>query len=313
MPKYIGIDTSNYTTSVALYDNLNRSVINKRKLLEIKQGKVGIRQSEAVFLHVNQISDLIKEVISDLKETPLAIGVSKSPRDIKGSYMPCFMVGVSVASILSSAYKIPFYEFSHQSGHIVSALYSKDKLDLIKDKKQFIAFHVSGGTTEALIVNHDKDSIVKSQIIAKSLDLKAGQLIDRVGNMLGLKFPAGPELENLALKYNDKIKTKPFISGYDCSFSGVENQCQKMLDNNEPPAKIARFCIEYILSYLALLCEKFILNFGNIPMLFSGGVMSNSIIRNSLENKYSNVIFSKPEFSRDNAVGLAILANFKNS
>lgn len=312
MSKYIGIDTSNYTTSVSLYDTLSGSCVNKRKLLKVRDGEIGVRQNEAVFLHINQINVLIDEVIKSLDSPPSAIGVSKSPRDEEGSYMPCFTVGVSVASILSSVYKIPYYTFSHQSGHIASALYSKNRLDLLKDKRQFIAFHVSGGTTEALIVDHDKDNIIKSSIAAKSLDLKAGQLIDRVGNMLGLKFPSGPDLEKLALEYKDEVKVKPFLNGCDCSLSGVENLCKKMLDNNEKKPKIARFCIEYILKSLDLMCKKLMLNYHGVPILFAGGVMSNSIIRNSLENKY-NAVFSKPEFSSDNAVGLAVLASLKES
>ena len=302
----LGIDTSNYTTSIALYDGNN--IRHKKRMLKVKNGELGLRQSEAVFQHINQIPNLIADIMQIEYGKIKAIGVSKSPRDEEGSYMPCFTVGVSVAKVISELCKVPMYTFSHQMGHIVSALYSANRLDLLS--KEFLAFHVSGGTTEAVIVRPDMKNVIKCEKVFKTLDLNAGQAIDRVGVMLGLTFPVGMDLEKLALNYTEAIKTKPCIKGVDCCLSGLENICKKMKDENESNNKIARFCIEYIINTLDMVCQKLIKEYGNLPIVFSGGVMSNSIINNRFTKKYG-AIFASPEFSSDNAAGLAILSAVK--
>lgn len=309
MNNYLGIDTSNYTTSVAVYND-NKKIIHSKKLLPVKQGQLGLRQSDAVFHHVQQLPDVMNNVINRLDALPTAIGVSKAPRDIQGSYMPCFTVGISSARILSSVLNIPCYMFSHQTGHIVAALYSANRLDLLNER--FLAFHVSGGTTEAVIVEPDKDSIIRTNLVAKTLDLNAGQAIDRVGNMMGIDFPAGPKIDELALQYNGKgIKVNPAIKGYDCCLSGVENICQKMKVQGSSDIDVSRYCIEYILKSLDIMCERILNDYGKMAILFAGGVMSNSIINRELSSKY-NALFAKPEFSSDNAAGIAILTSIKS-
>ena len=308
MNNYLGIDTSNYTTSVAAYNN--NKIIHSKKLLPVKQGQLGLRQSDAVFHHVQQLPDVMNNVISRLEALPTAIGVSKAPRDIQGSYMPCFTVGISSAKILSSVLNVPCYMFSHQTGHIVAALYSANRLDLLNER--FLAFHVSGGTTEAVIVEPDRDSIIRTNLVAKTLDLNAGQAVDRVGNMLGLDFPAGPKIDELALQYNGKsIKVNPAIKGYDCCLSGVENICQKMKVQGSSDIDVSRYCVEYILKSLDIMCERILNDYGKMTILFAGGVMSNSIINRELSSKY-NALFAKPEFSSDNAAGIAILTSIKS-
>ena len=112
-------------------------------------------------------------------------------------------MGISVARSLANAMDIPLYSFSHQDGHIAAALYSANQLNLIN--KDFLAFHISGGTSQALLVK-PSENYFTTEKISDSLDLKAGQAIDRVGIMLGLSFPCGPELEKLALKSNLPLK-----------------------------------------------------------------------------------------------------------
>ena len=203
MSYYLGIDTSNYTTSVALYNDEDNSVVNLKKLLPVKSGEKGIRQSDAVFHHTIQLPELIKKAFNGEKIDIKSIGVSTKPCNVENSYMPCFLTGISVATGISSALNVPLYEFSHQDGHIVAALFSSEKLDLIN--KKFIAFHVSGGTSQALLVEPD-GNYFKTTLISDSLDLKAGQAVDRVGVMLGLDFPCGPELEKLALQSKAEYK-----------------------------------------------------------------------------------------------------------
>ena len=149
MSLFLGIDTSNYTTSTALYDSKTGEMVQQKKLLPVKEGQRGLRQSDAVFHHTAQLHTLIEELLKDVDTSKIAaIAASSRPRPVDGSYMPCFTVGENTAKILSSAMKIPLYTFSHQEGHISAALFGSQRTDLFD--KQFIAFHVSGGTTEAV-------------------------------------------------------------------------------------------------------------------------------------------------------------------
>ncbi|MCM1544634.1 MAG: peptidase M22 [Ruminococcus sp.] len=306
---YIGFDTSNYTTSVAAYFPDEGVVVQKKKLLPVKKGEKGLRQSDAVFHHTVQLHELCKELFSERKIDVDAICASSVPRLAEGSYMPCFLVGGNTASCLSSAMDVPFHQTSHQHGHILAALYSSGRLDLIG--KQFIAFHLSGGTTEAVLVKPDENEVFSCELIAGSLDLKAGQAVDRVGLTLGLSFPCGAQLEQLALKSNRQFKIKPSMKGADCSLSGVENKCKKMLEQGESAEDIARFCIEYISASLEKMTQVLLECFGDLPLVYAGGVMSNSVIREHFTKKF-NACFAKPEFSADNAAGVAIMAYLKN-
>ncbi len=309
MSYFLGIDTSNYTTSVALYDDVSNSVISKKKLLPVKDGEKGIRQSDAVFHHTVQLPELIKELFEDNEYDISGIGVSIKPCNEDGSYMPCFLSGLSVAVSLSSVMNVPLYRFSHQDGHIVAALYSADVLDYIN--RDFLAFHISGGTSQALLVKPNNQYFETTKV-ADSLDLKAGQAVDRVGITLGIKFPCGPELEKLACNSNNKLEyIKVFRRDGMFSLSGVENKCKQMLDQGYKHEDIALYCLSYIYSAIDDTVSELLNKYGDLPVVFSGGVMSNKIIRNKLEDKY-NSFFAEPEFSSDNACGIAVLASICN-
>ena len=269
----------------------------------------GIRQSDAVFHHTVQLPQLINDLTNKFNGKISSVGVSVKPCNEEGSYMPCFLTGISTAQAVSSFMNIPLYKFSHQDGHIAAALYSAKKLDLIG--KDFFAFHISGGTSQVLKVS-PFDKYYNTKIISDSLDLKAGQAIDRVGVMLGLAFPCGPELEKLALKSSLPLKkVKVFRRDGKFSLSGVENKCKKMFDDGEKPEDIAFYCINYIRSALDDTVKEIIEKFGEFPLVFSGGVMSNSIIRNDFISRY-NAYFAEPQYSSDNACGIAILSSICN-
>lgn len=307
MSTYLGFDTSNYRTSVALFGDIIKS---ERKLLTVKSGKLGLRQNDAVFLHTKQMPIVLKNLFLknpvDLKNIR-AIGASTKPRDSIDSYMPCFLVGKNVAQSLSTIIGVPFYEFSHQAGHIAAAAYSANSLELIN--KKFIAFHVSGGTTEALLVT-PSDNVFSVEIIAKTLDLNAGQVIDRLGNMLSFPFPSGEYIEKLAVKGKQIKKVKPILKGNDCCLSGLENLCQNLLANNLAE-DVALYLLEYISMTIILMCKNLLKEYGNLPLLFSGGVMANSIIKNNILN-YFNALFASTELSGDNALGISLLTALKN-
>ena len=307
---YIGFDTSNYTTSVAAYFPDEGMILHLKKLLPVKSGEKGLRQSDAVFHHTVQLEQLCGELFAKNYIDITAVCASSVPRLAEGSYMPCFLVGKNTASCIASAMKVPIYFTSHQHGHILAALHSANRLDLLDGS--FIAFHLSGGTTEAVLVEPDEENIFSCNLIAKSLDLKAGQAVDRVGIMLGLDFPCGIELEKLALKSKRTFKIKPTLKGNDCSLSGVENKCKKMLELGESKEDIALFCLEYISASLDAMSQSLLELYGDLPLVYAGGVMSNSIIRERFTSKY-NAVFAKPEFSADNAAGVAIAAYLKHN
>lgn len=310
MAEYLGIDTSNYTTSVSVYNDETKEIYQSKKLLPVKDGSLGLRQSDAVFHHTVQLPQMFDDLFSKRKFDISAIGVSVSPRDEIGSYMPCFLAGLSSAKAISSVNNIPLYTFSHQAGHIAAALYSSDSMDLID--KEFIAFHLSGGTTEALLIKPGKDRVFDVSLVAKTLDLKAGQAIDRVGVMLNLKFPCGKELDKLANLSEKEYKIKPTMKGADCCLSGVENKCGKMIENGEKPEDVAKFCITYIERTLEEMTKELLSTYGDLPLIYAGGVMSNSIISRDFSERFSGK-FAKPEFSSDNAAGISILTAIMES
>lgn len=306
---YLGFDTSNYTTSVALYFPDENRIVHRKKLLPVKEGEKGLRQSDAVFHHTVQLSEITESLFNEVKPEIDGVGASAFPRMAEDSYMPCFLVGLNTAKILSSSLSKNVKITSHQNGHIVAALYSADNLKLLNER--FIAFHVSGGTTEALLVEPDEDEVIKCTLIASSLDLKAGQAIDRAGVMMGMRFPCGAEMDKLSRESDrDFGKVKVYSKGKDISLSGLENKCRKMFDDGESKTDISKFCFHYICSALETMTDKILEEYGNLPILYSGGVMSNTLIKERLTKKYGG-LFASPEFSSDNAAGVAILTYLK--
>lgn len=310
MSVYLGIDTSNYTTSAAVFDDNGGKMISKKRLLPVEDNAVGLMQSKALFYHTKQLPEVINEAFGEYykrggsRDDIRAVCVSTRPRNVDGSYMPVFLAGAAAAKATAAVLNVPCYETAHQIGHVLAALYSADRLDLAHER--FLAFHVSGGTTEALLVSPDENELIKCDIAAQSLDLKAGQAIDRIGVMMGLHFPAGLELDKLALCGRLTAKPHPTLKGADCCLSGLENICKKMYENNESAENTARFAIEYIYETIAAMSCRLTEKYGNLPFVYAGGVMSNSIISERL--KKNGGIFAAPEFSSDNAAGVAIAA-----
>ena len=290
----LGIDTSNYTTSVALLYDDGELIANIKRPLPVNSGERGLRQSEAVFAHVKNIPSAMQEarVLLDGR-VPVAVGVSEKPRNVDGSYMPCFLSGVAVAESISASLGIPLYKFSHQCGHIMAALYSSKSESLMNGR--FAAFHVSGGTTELLIVDGDLHGF-RAEKVGGTKDLNAGQIIDRIGVFLGMPFPAGPHLERAALAYEGKIPSKKVsVSGTYANLSGLENIAYKIYEESGDKNKTAAF-----------MCENLMDEQGSMPIVFAGGVMCNSIIKAKIEEKF-DARFADPMLSADNAVGIAEL------
>lgn len=308
--KYLGIDTSNYTSSCAVYDHLTDTMDSRKQLLPVAAGQMGLRQSDAVFHHTKNLPPLLSSICEKHSDEICVVSASYAPRDAEGSYMPCFSVGEGYSKVLSAAFNAKEYKFSHQAGHVAAALWSSGRKDLVE--KEFIAFHVSGGTTDVLHIKPDTENVFSIETIAASLDLKAGQAVDRVGGLLGLDFPAGPQLDKLSRSSSVKFKIKPFTKDGSCSFSGLQNKCESMLKNGSEPCDIAKYCIDYICSAVRIMTEYALIKHGDLPIIYAGGVMSNSIIKEELTKDFSGY-FASPEFSSDNASGTAYLGYIKET
>lgn len=304
MKYYLGIDTSNYTTSVAVCDE-TQVIENIRIPLKVKDGERGLRQSDAVFAHINNLPSAF-EMLS--KYDISAIGYSAYPRDVEGSYMPCFLAGECVARSIAAVNDIPVFKFSHQAGHIAAAVYSSGASEEMLYSNGFIAFHISGGTTELLLVDSNR-TITK---LGGTLDLNAGQAIDRIGVKLGMKFPCGAEFEKEALKCKEEIKVNVCVNDLSCNLSGFENKADDFIKSGKNKSYIALYTLEFIKITLDILTKNAVMRYGNLPVLYAGGVMSNSIIKEYLQTKKKyNSYFAEPAFSTDNAAGIAILCRGK--
>ena len=311
---FLGIDTSNYTTSSALADDGGNILLNFKKLLPVKEGERGLRQSDAVFHHVKGLPEAAREVeriLADSENGGLtALGVSYAPRDTEGSYMPCFLSGLAAAEYVSAVTNIPLYRVSHQAGHIMAALNSAcrnagiDRSDLIK--KTFVSFHVSGGTTDVLLCNPDFENVFNISNIGGTNDINAGQAIDRTGVMMGISFPCGAAMDKMAMEYDGKLpKPKISVNGANCNLSGLENKAAEMYKECEDPKKTSAYTLSFIASTLSEITKNVLAKYGDLPIVYAGGVMSSAYIKKSL-SKYG--IFADPEFSSDNAAGTALLA-----
>ena len=223
--------------------------------------------------------------------------------------MPCFLCGEGFARSFGALTGAPVMTTSHQIGHILAALYSAGKLELVKER--FIAFHVSGGTTDCLLCEPDDELLIKVTELGTSLDLKAGQAVDRVGLMLGLRFPCGKELERIAEKSRRYIKVRPVLKGGNCCLSGVENKCRTMLDSGENPEDIAAYCLDFVAETVIGMTSAALDKCGELPLVYAGGVMSDQLIKNRIISRFPEASFAAPEFSCDNAAGTAIFGWLK--
>ena len=299
----IGIDTSNYTTSIACFDG--EGGLNCSRLLPVKQGELGLRQSDAVFAHIKSLPELSGRLFSDFRVGKItAVGVSTRPRAVEGSYMPCFMVGYSHAKMMADLLGVPLVEVSHQQGHVAASLWSAGHLELME--KPHLAWHLSGGTTELLLVEPDGKN-VKCTKIGGTTDISAGQLIDRTGQLLQLPFPSGKHIDALSKGATMKETFKVKCPGLEFSLSGVQNKVQQFHEKNAIPAETAAYALRCVAGAVNQATKNALKEYPGLRVVFSGGVASNSMLREVIAPL--DPIFSQPQYSTDNAMGVAVLAH----
>ena len=297
----IGIDTSNYTTSIAFFDGGGGE--NCSRLLPVRQGELGLRQSDAVIAHIKSLPELSGRLISHIqKDAITAVGVSTRPRAVEGSYMPCFMVGYSHAKLLSDALGVPLAEVSHQQGHVAASLWSAGRLDLME--KTHLAWHLSGGTTELLLVEPEGRN-VKCTRIGGTTDISAGQLIDRTGQLLDLPFPSGKHLDSLSREATGKDVFRVKCRNSEFSLSGVQNKVQQFHAASADPAETAAYALRCVAGAVYQATVQALEAYPGLSVVFSGGVASNSMLRELTAPLHP--VFAQPQFSTDNAMGVAVL------
>ena len=298
---FLGIDTSNYTTSFSAVSASD--VYHFAKLLPVKPGELGLRQSDAVFAHIKSLPDLADRLFSHLDgKEAAAVGVSTRPRAVEGSYMPCFLAGESQARVLARALGVPLFSFSHQQGHIAAVAYGAGQPELLD--RPLLAWHLSGGTTELLYVEPGEKG-PSARRIGGTTDISAGQLIDRTGLLLGLDFPAGKALDTLCGIRETAAFFKVKCSDCAFSLSGVENKVQKFYAETGDGSLTAAYALESVAWAVKAATKQALERYPGLPVLFSGGVASNSLLRRRMIDLGG--VFAAPEYCRDNAYGIACL------
>ena len=298
----LGIDTSCYTTSVAA--KCGDSILHFKKMLDVKSGECGLRQSDAVFQHIKNLPvlfDELKKNINVKQFNDITVAVSAKPRSVEGSYMPVFLAGQSFAKAIADVLDARYVETSHQDGHIMAAIYSCKKYSICDEP--FLTYHLSGGTTELLLVNK-KGNAFDCTIVGGTKDLPAGQFIDRIGVGLGMDFPCGKYLDYSAINFQGKVPmVKTCVNEGYINFSGEETRYSRKIaegaDNEEIAYCVVKCIAQSVRKSVEFAKEKY--NVKNVLMV--GGVSSSEMLRKEFSDM-PGVYFAEPQFSTDNAAGV---------
>lgn len=314
---FLGVDTSCYTTSLAVVNERADLVCDVRRLLDVHKGERGLQQSAALFQHIRNLPGLLREIANRVELSEIkGVAVSSSPRPAEGSYMPVFNAGIAQAETIGLTLKVPVVYTSHQEGHLMAGIWSASG----PTNEDFLAVHMSGGTTELLkVVNLTQYESASGRLFEVALlggttDLHAGQFVDRVGVRMGLPFPAGPGLESMAREGPEGRGLIPSaVRGYDLSFSGPESHAQRLLDHGVSSHEVARAVESCIVKSIFKLVLRGVEDFELSRVLIVGGVAANLYIREELRSRLGKTgietFFAEPRFSSDNAVGTALIAH----
>jgi len=312
---FLGIDTSCYTTSVAVVNSQKQLIKEHRQLLHVPLAQKGLQQSSAVFQHVQILPALLEKVLTELNPQDLkAVICSTKPRPYEKSYMPVFTVGAGFGRVLANSLRIPFLTTSHQEGHLMAGIWSSGA----ELPEKFLAVHLSGGTSELLLIKraYHKESFFEEKLLGGTTDLHAGQLVDRIGVALGLPFPAGPYLENLARQSSRSLTIPSSVNKYDFSFSGAETRLKKYLADKVAPGEIANAVENCIAKTVEKVVRRAVEEYKIQDVLIVGGVAKNEYIRSRLKTRLEHpavgarLFFAESKFSSDNAVGVALLGTY---
>ena len=372
---YLGIDTSCYTTSVAIMDEAGALLGEARQILSVRPGRCGLQQSEMVFQHTRNLPRLMEEAVgqvigcvktgagsvangvavADEASTAgasglaglavagyelAAIGVSGYPRPLEGSYMPAFLAGLSVARSVAAVTGAQLEVISHQENHLEAGLWSAGGPDV----DRFLLLHASGGTTDVLLAERQQNGRYRITEVGGSMDLHAGQFVDRIGVALGLQFPTGPALEALAEKALARtaevsasvseqsvasvseagagaapmVELPVSVRKLQVSLSGPFTAALRKLEAGAEPAALALGVEHALAETFARVLRNGAQEYRVRDVLLVGGVGSNNYIRQHVERKLAKLRYPVrlwvPEgrYSCDNATGCAAFARRMN-
>lgn len=304
---YLGVDCSAYTTSLALVDGEKQLLWERRRMIPVRKGARGLRQSEAVFAHIQNLPEMWEEGAAFLRQAPLvAVAAAVKPRPLPRSYMPVFKVSEAAGALIARTSGCSYYAYSHQEGHLAAGLWSAG---LAPDR--YLAVHLSGGTTEIVAFEAREPEQMAIERRGGGSDLHAGQFVDRIGVAMGLPFPAGPALEQCAGRgATGAIRLPVAVRDGEISFSGPESQAQRLLQQGADHSDLAR-AVELCIADSLAAALRGVADLDTFAaILVVGGVAANAFIRRRLrqEGPDKALYFASPAFSGDNAVGLAVLA-----
>ena len=174
-------------------------------------------------------------------------------------------------------------------------------------RKPFLAFHISGGTTDIIYTTPSERGILQAERIGGTLDINAGQLIDRLGVKMGLSFPCGAAMDRMAAACDAKVPGAPVtVKELDCNLSGLENKAlQFWSDTGEDKALTSKYVLHAVAMTLLRLTENLRKRYPDLPVIYAGGVMSSQYVRPFLS---PHGLFADAVYASDNAAGTALLA-----
>ncbi|KRW91971.1 peptidase M22 [Alicyclobacillus tengchongensis] len=312
----LGIDTSNYTTSLCAIDAQDGKMLaESRTLLRVANGAKGLRQSEAVFQHVQNLPKMMASLQDQLTRDGIEprfvhVAASVRPRPWATSYMPAFHAGASFGLTIAQMLSIPMTRTSHQEGHLAAAEYFEPM-----PPTPFVAIHISGGTCDVMVV---KRTPFGYQIVrvGEGADLHVGQFVDRVGVALGLPFPAGPHLEALSrvdLQSTEQLELPAPVRGARMSFSGPLTKALTAIEQGVPGPVVAR-AVQSCIARALTKSVEYVIRTHRDPLdhvLIAGGVAANQEIQREVVARLGrrlrnvHIAFAPALFARDNALGVA--------
>lgn len=296
---FLGLDTSNYTTSVAIVNDENEILEDQRELLSVKDGEKGLRQSEALFQHWSRLPNLLEPLLCQYAGKLKGVCVSEKPRPFKDSYMPVFGAGVAAGRLIAASLSVSLFLTTHQEGHFRAALYRNK----VNQQESLLVAHLSGGTLELVVI---KDG--KFYLVGGTRDISYGQLIDRIGVLLGLSFPSGASLDKLASEYTQIGKKNPltpiFREKTVLNLSGIETQIQKIAKDYSKK-ELAAFLFGRIAESFIEITESAKKEYSVDQVLVTGGVAASMFLRKKCDGL--GYIFAQPMLCSDNAVGVALM------
>lgn len=313
----LGIESScdDTAASVLLNGKIVSNIVAGQSIHEAYGGVVPELASRA---HQQNIVPVVHEALKRAKvdKTQLsAIAFTRGP-----GLMGSLLVGTSFAKSLAYGLNIPLIDVNHMSAHILAHFIDEEGFN--KPPFPFLALTISGGHTQIVKVNHYFDM----QVIGETIDDAVGEAFDKSGKLLGLGYPAGPEIDKRAKLGNPKAYkfTKPKVDGLNFSFSGLKTailyfiQKETQANPNFIEENLNDICASIQYTIIGILIDKLKLaskETGIKHIAIGGGVSANSGIRQALkdgEDKFGWTTYvPKFEFTTDNAAMIAIVGYLK--